>query len=208
MAYTYTEWRKRIAERTDMCSGITHLTREQSGRSVTDNLFKILKEKTIIGSTTSSGFIVGDTSAVCFQDTPLTSICQNVYFEQKALKANDKHKLRYKAYGLMFDKRYAYNKGARPVVYDKTAVAKEYLPESEWWRIVNFNLESDEQIIDWSHEREWRYPNNFEFELSEATLVAVKQWSVSAISKKFKEELNIDLIDKLKGVVTLEHLLY
>lgn len=208
MTYTAKDWHRRIAERTDMCSYITHLTRETAENKCEDNLFNMLKEKKIIGSTTSSGFIVGSTSAVCFQDTPLTSICQNTFFEQKQRESDKNYKLRYRAFGLMFDKRYAFKKGARPVVYDKTAIAKDYLPENQWWRIVNFNLESDDQIIDWSHEREWRYPNDFEFELSEVTLVTIRQHSISTLTKKFKNELNIDLMKEIKGVVTLEHLLY
>ncbi|GAL31224.1 hypothetical protein JCM19239_6609 [Vibrio variabilis] len=34
-------------------------------------------------------------------------------------------------------------------MYENTTIAKSLLPESEWWRIVNFNLASDENIIDW-----------------------------------------------------------
>ena len=49
----------------------------------------------------------------------------------------------------------------RPVIYDKTISAKKYLPENEWWRIVNLDLSDEDRFIDWTHEREWRVPNDF-----------------------------------------------
>lgn len=52
-----------------------------------------------------------------------------------------------------------YKKGGRPVIYDQTIEAKKYLPESQHWRIVNFDLSNDDRLVDWTHEREWRVPD-------------------------------------------------
>lgn len=207
MAYTKEDWKKRIAERNDMSTSLIHLTRENSTQSVVNVLYNILKDKKIKGSTTGSGFIIGSEKAVCFQDAPLYSICQNTFFEQKKMEQDKNYKLRYRALGLLFDKQYAYKKGARPVIYEKTEIAKTFLPSSEHWRIVNFNLENDSSIIDWTHEREWRVKGDFEFELSDVTIIVIRQNHIKELISKFKDD-GIDLMNEIKGIVTLEHLLY
>lgn len=207
MAYTKNDWEKRIAERSDMSTSLIHLTRENSIQTGIDVLYSILKDKKIKGSTTGSGFIVGNEKAVCFQDAPLYSICQNTFFEQKERKKDKTYKLRYRAVGLLFNKQFAYKKGARPVIYEKTEIAKTFLPPSEHWRIVNFNLENDTSIIDWTHEREWRIKGDFEFELSDVTIIVIRQSHIKELISKFKNE-GIDLMNEIKGIVTLEHLLY
>ena len=54
--------------------------------------------------------------------------------------------------------------GGRPVFYEKTAAAKKILLDSEHWRIVNLNIQiAAPSLIDWTHDREWRLPNNFTF---------------------------------------------
>lgn len=208
MAYKIKDWSRRIAERSDMSSAIIHLTRELDKIKVQEVLYKILSEQKILGSTTDSGFICGDIKAVCFQDTPLNSICQNVFFEQKQREQNSDYKIRYRAFGLMFEKPYAFSKGARPVIYDKTSDAKSYLPKNQWWRIVSLNLEDKDNIIDWTHEREWRCPGDFEFELSKVTILAVHQDAISYLSDEFNKKLGINLMSIIKGVITLKHLLY
>lgn len=207
MAYTKEDWKKRIAERNDMSTSLIHLTKENSSLSAIDVLYNILKDKKIKGSTTNPGFIVGNEKAVCFQDAPLYSICQNTFFEQKKRNEDKNYKLRYRAVGLLFDKQFAYKKGARPVIYEKTDLAKAFLPSSEHWRIVNFNLENDTSIIDWTHEREWRIKGDFEFELSDVTIIVIRQNHIKELISKFKNE-GIDLMNEIKGIVTLEHLLY
>lgn len=207
MAYTKDDWKRRIAERNDMSTSLIHLTREKPTQTQIDVLYTILRDKKINGSTTSSGFIVGSEKAVCFQDAPLYSICQNTFFEQKKMEQDKTYKLRYRAFGLLFDKQFAYKKGARPVIYEKTDIAKTFLPSSEYWRIVNFNLENDGSIIDWTHEREWRIKGDFEFELSDVTIIVIRQSHIKELISKFKNE-GIDLMNEIKGIVTLEHLLY
>lgn len=206
MAYTEQEWRDRIISRTDLCSQVTHLTKaaEIGGDhlSAMDVLIKILHDRRIIGSTTSSGFIVGNKPAVCFQDAPLYSICQNIEFEMKRCKESGEKAKKYEAYGLMFPKQYVYNKGGRPVIYEKTEHAKKMLPNSEWWRIVDYDLSNDKNITDWSHEREWRVPGDFDFDIEEAIFL-VKS------TGKFKEFMNKvyegdrEIVNRVKSVVPL-----
>ncbi|MBI2353740.1 MAG: DUF2971 domain-containing protein [Deltaproteobacteria bacterium] len=177
MAYTESDWSLRGTSRMDYGSQITHLTRSatQGGQEFTalDIVIKMLRERRIIGSTTASGFIIGDQPAVCFQDAPPYSICENIDFEWKLKKEKKLDKFRYEACGLMFQKPYIYRKGGRPVIYEKKEIATRMLPREEWWRIVNFDLSDPKKFIDWTHEREWRIPGDFEFEIDKATVVVM-----------------------------------
>lgn len=88
MGYDYDKWRKRFKNRVDITSTLTHLTRKQVNEeeeislSSVNVLLKILKEKRIIGSS-GKGFIHGEYPAVCFQDTPIYSIGQNILHEKE-----------------------------------------------------------------------------------------------------------------------------
>lgn len=191
-----------------MCVGLVHLTRECESGDVFDVMLKILIDQKLLGSTTDKGFICGNRKAVCFQDIPLYSVCQNVFYEQKQREADEKYKLRYRGVGLVFLKDYLFVKGARPVVYEQTDVAKQFLPPDEWWRIVRLDLSDPECFVDWTHEREWRLPGDLEFELAEATLVTIDNAHVKQMSTAYREKTGKDLRDELRGIVTLRDVLF
>ena len=207
MGYKLEDWKNRLSERSDLSSSVVHLTRKGTSETLVEQLLKILDDKTLNGSTTNSGFIVGDIPAVCFQDAPLHSVSQNVWFEQKYRKLNPSTKVRYNAMGLSFKKNYAYKKGARPVLYEQTIEAKKILPKDEWWRIVNFNLSDDNAIIDWTHEREWRCPKEFKFDISEVT-VLINNYLMYQLFIKTCEEKNLDFHQKIKGIVVMGEVLF
>jgi len=207
MSYDLDAWRKRIAERTDFSTQVVHLTRGRRGASLPKVLYEIFSSELIKGSTSASGFICGNRPAVCFQDSPLVSICQNVYYEQKYRSKNPNAKTRYCAAGLAFPKPYMFREGARPVIYDRTSDAKAYLPQEQWWRIVNFDLGNDDSFIDWTHEREWRIPGDFNFDLSEATLLFVKEETYRTFNKLCLSN-GKDYTNLVKGVVVMENILY
>src|SRR5882724_4400914 len=119
MAYTSKVWNQRVRSRVDISGQVTHLTRaaESNGNkmSALQVLIKILRERTITGSTTDSGFIVGAKSAVCFHDAPAYSLCQTIDFERFLAREQSLTHIRYEPVGLMFTKPYAYDRGARPV---------------------------------------------------------------------------------------------
>lgn len=177
MAYTESDWSLRGTSRMDYGSQITHLTRSviHDGHQYTalDVVIKILRERKIIGSTTSPGFIIGNQPAVCFQDAPPYSICENIDYEWKLNKEKKNGKIRYEACGIMFQKPYIYQKGGRPVLYEKKEIAQKMLPKNEWWRIVNFDLSDPNKFIDWTHEREWRLPGDLNFDIGNATVVVM-----------------------------------
>lgn len=212
MPYTHEQWCKRIAERTDISSCVVHLTREQmlNEKKVTSLavLFKILSEKKIIGSSTATGFIIGAKQAVCFQESPLPAIAQNVYFEQKYRETNEAAKVRYRANGLAFSKPRVYRAGGRPAIYEDTAIAKAFLPKEEWWRIVKLDLAKSDAYVDWSHEREWRSPGDFEFELKHATVLLVNRHQYRKFVEMCEKQNRLDILREVRGIVVLDSLLY
>ena len=206
MGYTRTDWAKRLAERVDLTASLVHLTRgtDDPERSSLDILMKILEEKKLCGSDTSSGFIVGNRKAVCFQDVPLYSAVENVYFEQKMRKANPAWKKRYMATGISFRKEFIFAKGGRPVIYEKTDDAKAFLRADEHWRIVRFDLSDGEAIVDWTHEREWRLPvdESMSFDWSDAYVLVSSQGEYKEFVRRATAKLP-GLLEAISGIVTL-----
>ena len=202
------DWLKRIAERNDVTGQLVHLTKasDEDGIEVDalDVLIKILNDKCIEGNISKSGFICGNRKAICFQDAPVYSLTQNIYCEQKMRMGENEKKIRYMGYGLLFSKPYVYNKNGRPVIYDRAEDAKKYLPKEEWWRIVNLDLSNHDNYIDWTHEREWRVPDVFKFELSEVAVVVPNE----DIYKKFYEICDKAIIDEIKSVTNLRILFF
>lgn len=175
------DWFKRNARRIDLTSKLTHLTRKQNGTSRAKMIFKILDEEKITGT---SKFIVGSDRVVYFQDAPLYSLAQNIWFEKDYRKEYGIDKVRYNASGLAFMKQLVYQQGGRPAFYEKTDVAKSILPSNEWWRIVCLNMENSKNIVDWTHEREWRVKGDFEFQRKDAIVLLSDQ-------KVYKEFINL-----------------
>jgi len=82
------------------------------------------------------------------------------------------------------------------------------LHESEWWRIVHMNLTDNKNMVDWSHEREWRLKGDLNFELKELTLLTIELSSLKPIILKYKSSFGVDIRDEIKGIVTLKNVLY
>ena len=212
MPYQKPDWEKRIARRSDLSSQVVHLTRSavKDGHDVgpVDVLIKILLDRRISAST-ASGFIVGDTPAACFQDAPIYAIAQNIDAERQYRDKYDKSKIRYVGVGLMFNKVTVYQRRGRPVFYEDTERAKSILPECEWWRIVRFDLNNVDDMVDWTHEREWRVPGDFCFQLDEATVVLPSKEAYEEFILKceaHKQEANI--LHEIRGIVTLGSVFY
>lgn len=208
MPYTKQSWRRRYSERSDLSTSLVHLTRAPSSSKLVEVMFKILDERTLRGSTTEKGFVVGKERAVCFQDAPVHAVSQNCWFEQKLRENNEKVKKRYVPSGFLFHKQKIYNMGGRPVIYDKTKEAKRYLPESEWWRIVNFDISDDDSFIDWTHEREWRVKGDFTFHLRDVTLLFTKPSTYRSFIKLCDERKKTALYKKVAGVIVTEQVFF
>lgn len=202
------EWLKRRTQRTDISGSLVHLTKPSDKLNVWDILMQVLESECLIGSTTESGFICGSTPAVCLQDIPLYSAAQNVYYEQNLRKQTNSSKIRYLGVGVVFKKPDVFLKGGRPVIYEKIKVAKSILPRDEWWRIVNLDLSNSSQFIDWTHEREWRVPNNLTFNLSEISVVVPSGEAYKCFVQKCKAYTQKDILSEIRSIINLGDLFY
>ena len=103
----------------------------------------------------------------------------------------------------MFPKPYIYRRGGRPVIYDNTEDAKNYLPSHELWRVVRLELSDDTNVIDWTHEREWRIPDDFKFEISQATVILPNTNAYKNFINLCRSINHIDILNEIRGIVTL-----
>lgn len=203
----YNQWRERYKNRNDITSRLTHLTKGYNTEQAFQNLLKILNDKKLIGSTTESGFIIGKTSAVCFQEAPLHAIAENLQFEKMLHQGNEKD-MRYSAFGLRFDKEFIYRQGGRPVIYEQRDFMKEILPPAEHWRIVNYDLSNKEYIIDWSHEREWRIPGDLEFEYANIEVLVASNGYYKKFIEYCTQNDKQEILQQINGVISLNTIFY
>ena len=196
-------WRKRFKNRVDLSSRVTHLTKGDTDDEAFKNLISILEEKCIIASKTGSNFINGDIPAVCLQEAPLIAIAENLQYEEKLREEDEKQRIRYLGFGIRFQKNFIYKKNGRPVIYDETNRAKEYLPENEWWRIVKLDLSNKEHIIDWTHEREWRVPGELCFEYSQCEIIVPNSKYYKKFVKYCLDKNREDILLKIRGIVVI-----
>ena len=130
------DWRKRISYRSDLVARVTHLTgrKATSDEDAFDILWKIVTEKKLIASG-NEGFILGSKKAVCFQEVPLSSLAENLLFEENAVEKHGTSP-RYRGFGIRINKGNFYKSGGRPVFYELKDELAQWLPENEHWRIV------------------------------------------------------------------------
>ena len=200
----FNTWRHHIERRTDFATRVTHLTRSKDGRNAFQNLMKILADKRIEGSTTSSGYIVGNRKAVCFQDVPLLSLAENIAYEKEMTPEGES--LRYEPYGLRFNKCRLFRQGARPVIYGPTQELKTQLPSDEYWRIVNMDYNNNDNLIDWTHEREWRIPGDLEFEYKDVEVIVYSPDDYRRMIEMCPIN-NPELLKQINGIICLKSIL-
>lgn len=198
--YSAEKWINRYRYRSDIGAYLTHLTKPNGNMTSVDVLIKILNEKKLIGSG-KSGYVSGDEKAVCFQDTPLYGIAQNLQHEEQN-RNEFGGKIRYKGVGLLVPKPYIFKLGGRPVIYETKELANKLFPDTKW-RIVTMDFSDNKNIVDWSHEREWRIKGDFEFDISKVFVIV----SDTAEYKKFIEKADQSILSAIRGIVTLEPVL-
>ncbi len=179
-----------FTDRPDLSPFLLHFTKNtesENDYTAFDNLCNILEKGEIWGSDSNKGFIKGPNTASCFMDVPFMSL-KYVFTED-----NTKHdRPRYEPYGILVTKKYAYSKGARPVLYlSNNETSRLKIPPNELWRVVKLDVHADGNWISWLHEREWRKKGDFSLpSISIAALVKTsreaKKLSKLIESKKYK----------------------
>ncbi len=190
-------WRSRIDNRADLVARITHLTKAETDEEAFELLWTILTEKTLKAG---NGFVVAGNKVVCFQEIPLYSIVENLMFEDTL-----GGKKRYSWFGLRFNKIKMYDRGVRPVLYGNTNELKEILPQKEYWRIVDLNIHMDDlkNVVDWSHEREWRNLGDFQFEYDDIEVVVRNDTYYRNFVNRCIEKNRMDILKDIHGIVPL-----
>jgi hypothetical protein len=83
---------------------------------------------------------------------------------------------------------------------EKTEVAKAMLPAIEHWRIVDLDLAADD-VVDWTHEREWRIPGDFVFERNQASVIVASTDDY----RQFLDLAGATLVREVMGITVLRH---
>src|SRR5438128_8966033 len=129
---------------------LTHFTRASHAGDALDNLVEILRDGVVKGS---GRMILGKRPTVCLFDAPIAEL-------RRLLTRANRH--RYQPFGVAIDKRYAFARGVRPVIYMPLVEARRMLAEEELWRVVALDP-SRNPPIDWTFEREWRVRDQLGF---------------------------------------------
>ena len=100
-----------------------------------------------------------------------------------------------------------FERGCRPVIYDKLDEGSEYLNEQELYRLVKLDLSNMDNIIDWSHEREWRLPGNLEFTVDATGIVLETKQDFAEFIQKCQLQENEGILNQMCGIIVLDALL-
>lgn len=133
--------------REDISHRLIHFTKGESFENAYQIIRNIIHESRLIGS---NGFIKGGYNCVCFSEAPLTAL--------ECGLLNSSAYSRYSPFGVVFDKKWIFEQGGRPAIY-QTDAEYDALPDDFKWRHVRYDLSADEPI-DFTWEREWRMLTN------------------------------------------------
>jgi len=163
--------------REDISDKLVHFTKGDTFNDAFGNLRSIVNEHRLIGG---SGYIKGEYNCVCFSEAPLSSLEHGLL--------NSSAYSRYSPFGIVFDKKWVFAKGGRPVIYQPDSEF-DLLPESHKWRHVRYEPTTDEPV-DFSWEREWRiHTDELYFDPSVAALVVPDQdWANILIGEHEAEQ--------------------
>lgn len=145
-------------QRADLSSNLVHLTKVDCKKWDESNpadkagmeneaffiFLKILRDKKLISN---NKMIKGKHKCVCFSETPLPVLQQ--------LFSNKNHIVKYRPFGIVYNKETIYRMGGLPVIYQPE---EDYckLPPNKAHLHMTFDLRK-EPPTDFTWEREWRY---------------------------------------------------
>ncbi|WP_156649730.1 hypothetical protein [Methylobacterium sp. Leaf89] len=158
--------------RDDLSSKLIHLTKGEPEAAL-HNLLDILRDQALKGGT---GYIMGAHQCVCLSEAPISKIGH--------LIANGFPRFKYRPYGVMFDKKWVYEQGGLPVIYQP---AREYdvLPEEKKHLHVTYDLSGDAPV-DFTWEREWRLKTDkMTFNPEDVTVIIPNRWVLNTIREVY-----------------------
>jgi hypothetical protein len=166
-------YREILKRRSDMTEWLIHFTRHNGDMPAREVLRQILIEGVLRPSWSERGrqrTVYGPVPAVCFSEQPLAAFATYVDARRDTGLTD--------GYGLLLHKHDVNAAGGRPVIYGLKYVyeldrnqkirrdidpqcrvlREDCLPFHEQYRYVTFVPNDTQNAIDWSHEREWRWP--------------------------------------------------
>lgn len=132
-----------MSPRPDISEKLIHFTGGNNLDEAFENLGCIVESASIQGSNRT---IKGGYTCVCFTEAPHAIL--------KSGLVNLSDYSRYHLFGILYDKRYVFDQGGRPVIYQPDSEF-ELLPEELRWRHMRYEPNAD-RPIDFTWEREWR----------------------------------------------------
>lgn len=96
--------------RDDLTDKLLHLTRGDIDQDAADAFVSIISEGRLRGG---SGCVKGGFNCVCFSEAPVSKLAQ-------ILANPSAHGMRYRPFGVMLEKRWLFERGGRPVIYQQT----------------------------------------------------------------------------------------
>lgn len=159
--------------RADISDKLVHFTgpREDWGEAFS-RLQSIMGERIVRGG--NDKIRSGD-HCVCFTEAPLKSLPGGL--------VNPKNFSRYAPFGVLFTKKWIFEKGGRPVTYQPESEFRE-LPDSHKWRHVRYEPNAA-QPIDFTWEREWRIKSQgLVFQPNDVVILVPRQEWLDALRKE------------------------
>lgn len=130
-------------DRDDLSNKLIHLTSDSDSASGEEIFYCIIESGKLVGS---SKTIKGRHKCICFSEAPISKL-------GLILSRQNARRVKYSPFGLMFDKEYLFDLGARPAIYQPDNEFIQ-LSRDNQYRHVRFEPNNG---IDWTWEREWRY---------------------------------------------------
>lgn len=150
--------------RGDLSNRLIHLTRGIGPEDAADNFKAIYSKKALLGSNED---IKCGQKVICFSEAPISALTQS-------LAADGKNGIRYAPFGAMVSKKWLFEQGGRPVIYQPDYEFEE-LSESKKHLHVPY---TPSVFPDYSWEREWRIKTNCLTLIPEETtfIVPTRSW--------------------------------
>jgi len=163
--------------RNDITYDLIHFTKGEDIEDAFQQLRKIIKERRLI---CGGNLIKGGHKCVCFSEAPLASL-------QSGL-VNPDYYSSYSPFGIMFKKKWIFEQGGRPVIY-QTNEEYEHLRETHRWRHMRYHPNQNPPV-DFTWEREWRVRcDHLDFNPEVATIVvADSNWSSRLMREHERDE--------------------
>lgn len=125
--------------------------------------------------------IKGEHKCVCLSEAPISAIGM-------ILDNPKSHKFRYQPVGLTLDKKWFFEQGGRPVIYQPESEYSD-LPNKLQYRHVSFDPTREPTPIDFTWEREWRLnAEHLELDPTKCSIIIPKRQWIKEINDYFKRK--------------------